>query len=120
MAVATDERVAAAPAAGAPLRKKDQGKWTRFILPTYSALVMLYLVLPILVVILYSFNKTQGLKVSFKWQGFTLGAYTGMFDIPDLTSALGNSIVVGVISTIIATVIGTLVALALVRYNFRW
>ena len=80
---------------------------------------MLYLVFPILVVILYSFNRTVGLKVSFKWQGFTLGAYTGMFDIPDLTSALGNSIVVGVVSTVIATVIGTLVALALVRYNFR-
>lgn len=118
MAAVADTR--AVPAgAGTPSEQKDKGKWTRFILPTYSTLVMLYLILPILIVILYSFNYTSGLKVSFKWQGFSLHAYSGLLNIQELTSAVGNSLVVGVVSTVLATIIGTLVALALVRYNFR-
>ena len=118
MAVAAEAR--AVPAgAKVPSEQKDKGKWTRFILPTYSGLVMFYLILPILVVILYSFNYTSGLKVSFKWQGFSLHAYSGLLNIQELTSAVGNSLLVGVIATVLATILGTLVALALVRYNFR-
>ncbi len=94
-------------------------RWTRFVLPTYTALVMLYLVTPILIMILYAFNQGTGVKVGFKWQGFTLAWYRQLFAIPDLTEALRNSLVVAVISTAIATVMGTLVALALVRYRFR-
>jgi spermidine/putrescine transport system permease protein len=116
---AVADKGAVVASAGAPQGKQDKGKWTRFLLPTYSALVMLYLILPIFIIILYSFNYTSGLKVSFKWQGFSLHAYKELLSIPDLTSAVGNTLVVATISTIIATVIGTLVALALVRYTFR-
>ncbi len=101
------------------LPRKPQRRWTRFILPTYTGAVMVYLVSPILVMILYGFNKTGGLKVSFKWQGFTLAWYRGLFDIPNLTQALKNSLFIATVSTLIATAIGTLVALALVRYRFR-
>jgi spermidine/putrescine transport system permease protein len=118
MATVTQERPAAVAASGEP-KRQDKGRWTRFILPVYSTLVMIYLVVPILVVILFSFNKTGGNKVSFTWQGFSLKAYTNIFAIPDLTSALGNSLLVAVIATLIATIIGTLAALALVRYHFR-
>jgi spermidine/putrescine transport system permease protein len=99
-----------------PPRKK---RWTRFILPAYSGLVMFYLVLPILVMILYSFNNSGFKKVSFKWLGFTTQWYRHLLDIPDLTNALKNSLVVATVSTIIATILGTLMALALVRYRFR-
>jgi spermidine/putrescine transport system permease protein len=118
MATVTQERPAAIAATGPP-KRQDKGRWTRFILPVYSALVMIYLVVPILVVILFSFNKTGGNKVSFTWQGFSLKAYTNIFAIPDLTSALGNSLLVAVVATLISTIIGTLAALALVRYHFR-
>ncbi|MFN2542983.1 MAG: ABC transporter permease [Actinomycetota bacterium] len=94
-------------------------RWTRFVLPTYSGLVIVYLLLPILVIILYSFNDSGFKRVSFRWLGFTTEWYRKLLAIPDLTNALKNSLVVAGISTVIATVLGTLTALALVRYRFR-
>jgi spermidine/putrescine transport system permease protein len=102
-----------------PPRHRSRRRWTRFILPTYAGLVILYLVLPILVIILYSFNDSGFKRVSFRWLGFTTEWYRKLLAIPDLTNALKNSLVVAAISTCIATVLGTLVALALVRYRFR-
>ncbi len=101
-----------------PLREPTK-RWTRFILPAYGALVLFYLVVPILVMILYSFNDSGPKKVSFRWQGFSLFGYTHLFAKPDLTAALQNSLYVAFISTLIATALGTLVALALVRHRFR-
>jgi spermidine/putrescine transport system permease protein len=94
-------------------------RWTSYLLPAYSGLVMFLLVSPILVMILYSFNDSGFKKVSFRWLGFTTHWYTKIFAKPDLTAALKNSLVVATISTLIATALGTLVALALVRYHFR-
>ena len=52
-----------------PARRR--GRWTRFVLPAYSWLIIAYLVFPIAVMVLYSFNKvTTGLpQVSFGWNG---------------------------------------------------
>jgi spermidine/putrescine transport system permease protein len=94
-------------------------RWTRFILPAYTALVMIYLVLPILVMILYGFNDSGFKKVSFRWLGFTTEWYQRLFAIPDLTTALKNSLFIATISTLVATAFGTLIALALVRYRFK-
>jgi spermidine/putrescine transport system permease protein len=104
----------AAPPTG-PRRRR----WTSYVLPAYASVVMLYLVSPILIMILYSFNDTGFKRVSFKWLGFTAKWYPRVFDKPDLTAALKNSLIIAVVSTIIATILGTLVALALVRYRFR-
>jgi len=81
--------------------------------------VIFYLVLPILIMILYSFNRSGGKRVSFRWQGFSMFAYQNLFAKPDLTAALKNSLIVAIISTLIATALGTLIALALVRYRYR-
>jgi spermidine/putrescine transport system permease protein len=91
----------------------------RFVLPVYSWLVIAYLVLPILVMILYSFNKvTTGLpQVSFAWNGFTLEWWRQWSGIPQLTAAFWLSIRLAVLTAVLATVIGTLLALALVRYS---
>jgi len=78
-----------------------------------------YLVLPILVMILYSFNDSSFKKVSFRWLGFTAKWYPKVFAKPDLTAALKNSLIVATVSTLIATALGTMVALALVRYRYR-
>jgi spermidine/putrescine transport system permease protein len=94
-------------------------RWTRFVLPAYSWLIIAYLVFPIAVMILYSFNRvTTGLpQVSFAWNGFTLQWYEQWKDIPQLTAAFWLSIRLAVVSTLFATVVGTLLALALVRYR---
>ena len=119
MAVATREVPREMPSVSEPKPGGRRRRWTRWILPGYAAIVMLYLVSPILVMILYSFNDSGFKKVSFKWVGFTVHWYPRVFDKPDLTAALKNSLIVATISTVIATALGTLIALALVRYRFR-
>jgi spermidine/putrescine transport system permease protein len=105
-------------AAGPGRRRR---RWTRFVLPVYSWVVIAYLVFPIAVMILYSFNKvTTGLpQVSFAWNGFTLQWYREWSNIPGLTSAFWLSVRLSIASTVFSTVIGTLLALALVRYQGR-
>ena len=105
-------------AAGPGRRRR---RWTRFILPAYSWLVIAYLVFPIALMILYSFNKvTTGLpQVSFAWNGFTLQWYREWSNVPGLTAAFWLSVRLAILSTVFSTVIGTLLALALVRYQGR-
>ena len=83
--------------------------------------MLLYLVLPIAIVILYSFNQssTPLPRVSFTWQGFTFRWYKELFSIPGLTPAFFLSLRLAAVSTVLSAVLGTLVALALVRHRFR-
>jgi spermidine/putrescine transport system permease protein len=91
----------------------------RYVLPTYSWLVIAYLVFPIAIMIAYSFNKVfTGLQlVSFSWNGFTTEWYRQWSNVPGLTSAFWLSIRLALVSTVLATVLGTLLAIALVRYR---
>ena len=106
----------AAPRHRTPRRRR---RWTRFILPVYSWLVIGYLILPISVMIIYSFNKVTGgqPQVSFTWNGFTTQWYWQWSNVPGLTSAFWLSVRLAIASTILATIVGTLLALALVRYR---
>ncbi len=91
----------------------------RWILPVYTALVVGYLFLPIVVMAVFGFNDIQG-RFNFTWQGFTLEHWANLFNTyPALNASLLNSIIVAVVSTIVATILGTLIALALTRYEFR-
>jgi spermidine/putrescine transport system permease protein len=114
-ASAVGETRAAGPA------RRPRRRWTRFILPVYSWLVIAYLVFPIAIMVLYSFNKvTTGLpQVSFAWNGFTLQWYREWSNVPGLTAAFWLSVRLAIASTVFSTVIGTLLALALVRYQGR-
>jgi spermidine/putrescine transport system permease protein len=90
----------------------------RLALPVYTALAVGYLFLPIAVMILFGFNDPRG-KFNYTWQGFTLHWYRHLFDIPDLTQALVNSITIALIVTAISVVLGTLMGFALGRWRFR-
>ena len=90
----------------------------RAILPAYTALVVGYLFLPILVMIAFSFNDPGG-RQNITWQGFTFENYVHIWGRRDVTGPMVNSLVVAVVSTLIATTIGTLIGLALTRYDFR-
>ncbi len=91
----------------------------RFVLPGYVAAVIAYTLVPIVVMVLYSFNKAPSGRLTFAWKGFTLDWYKHPFDIPDLTSALVHSLEIASLSTLIATALGVPAALALARYRFR-
>jgi spermidine/putrescine transport system permease protein len=103
------------------VRHPRKRRWTRFILPGFTKLVLAYLMLPIAVIIIYSFNRTPQdfPKVTFRWNGFTTMWYHQLLQVPDLTSSLRNSFVIAITSTLVATLLGTLMALALARYRYR-
>ncbi|MDQ3880652.1 MAG: ABC transporter permease [Chloroflexota bacterium] len=90
----------------------------RHVLAVYSLLFFAYLLLPIAVVIAFSFNHPTG-KFNYVWQGFTLDNWRYWDGVPGLRSALVLSLEIALLASIIATALGTLIALALVRYGFR-
>lgn len=81
---------------------------------------------PILLLVLFSFNDSRSIS---SWRGFTFQWYQNIFnDVVGtearfstalMVNSLGNSIIVGLLATLIATTLGTMVALSLVRGNYR-
>jgi spermidine/putrescine transport system permease protein len=95
------------------------GRWLlHHSLNAYAALALAYLLAPIAIILLFSFNDTKS-RFNFVWQGFTLEHWKDPFAFKDLTDALVTSVELAVLATIVATIFGTLMALALVRYQFR-
>ena len=90
----------------------------RHALTAYAVLAFLYLLLPIAVVIAFSFNDPKG-RFNYVWQGFTLDNWRHWDAVPGLRDAIVLSLQVAAISSILATALGTMIALALVRYGFR-
>ncbi len=94
-------------------------KWLRHnAIVIYGGLAIAYMLIPIAVIAVFSFNDPTG-KFNFTWQGFTFEHWENAFGIEELNEALTNSLQLAVLSTIVATLLGTLIALALVRYEFR-
>jgi spermidine/putrescine transport system permease protein len=83
----------------------------------YGGLAIAYMLVPIVLIIVFSFNDPAG-KFNFTWQGFTLSHWAHPFEIAELTDALMLSLRLAVLATLISTVLGTMIALALVRYDF--
>jgi spermidine/putrescine transport system permease protein len=83
----------------------------------YAGLAIAYLLIPIAVIILFSFNNPAG-KYNFTWVGFTLDHWSNVFSLPDLNSALLTSLKLAALATVVSTAIGTFMAVALVRYQF--
>ena len=101
-----------------PPKPRSRKRWTRFILPSYTALFVAYLIIPIAVMIVFSFNTPPG-RFNIRWETASLDAWRNLFDEPGLTDALILSLKVAFSATIIATVLGTFLGLALGRYRFR-
>jgi spermidine/putrescine transport system permease protein len=86
-------------------------------LAAFSWLVYGFLYLPILVLIVFSFNNS---RFGATWEGFTLKWYGVLFGRDDVREALVNTLLVAVPSTILSTVLGTLLGFGLWRYAGRW
>ena len=94
-------------------------RWLRtHALQLYAVIAFLYIFTPIAYVMVYSFNNPTS-KSNIAWGGFTLDNWKNPCGAPDVCNALGNSLKIGVSSTLIATILGTMVAFALSRYRFR-
>jgi spermidine/putrescine transport system permease protein len=90
----------------------------RHLLTGYAALAFAYLMLPIAVVVAFSFNDPLG-RFNYTWEGFTLDHWTNPFGPPGLEEAITASLQIAALASLVATALGTLIALALVRYRFR-
>ena len=107
-------------AAAAPRPSVLSRSWgfvKRHVLTGYAVLAFTYLLLPIAVVIAFSFNDPAG-RFNYTWQGFTLDNWRNWDGVPGLTGAMSLSLQIAALSSIVATTLGTLIALALVRYGF--
>jgi spermidine/putrescine transport system permease protein len=98
-------------------RSTRQKNGRRFI-NSAAVLGLVYLFAPIVVIVLFSFNKPKG-KYNIVWQGFTLDNWANPFSESEFTDALLVSLQVAGIATLCATILGTLIALALSRYRFK-
>jgi spermidine/putrescine transport system permease protein len=106
------------PEARGPRGRRRGGRLLDLGLNVYAGLALLYLLVPIAIILVFSFNKPRG-RFNFLWQEFSLDAWGDPFGVAGISDALLNSIEIAVVSTLIATALGTLTALALVRYEFR-
>jgi spermidine/putrescine transport system permease protein len=112
---------ATVPAASAsrPAATRRLGRLVdRWLLPLYAAGVTTYLILPVAVMILFSFNDPTG-RSNLNFRQFSLDAWLNPLGRPGLEEAVRNSLLVAAIATVVSTVLGTMIALALVRYSFR-
>jgi spermidine/putrescine transport system permease protein len=87
----------------------------RWPLRLWLAMVGAFLYLPLLALVVFSFNDSRRITV---WRGFSLRWYAELFDDGELVAAFGNSLVIAAASTIISLILGTLAALLLWRFRF--
>jgi spermidine/putrescine transport system permease protein len=94
-------------------RKKGTGKAISGI---YDFLIYCFLYLPIAIVVLFSFNTS---KRNIVFEGFTFRWYGELFQNDALLEAYGNTLIVGLTSTLLATIIGTLASYGMSKYKFK-
>jgi spermidine/putrescine transport system permease protein len=91
----------------------------RNALPIYAGLAVAYMLIPIVVIAVFSFGDTPKDKLTFGLDhGFTFEYWSTAFSLPELNDALLTSLRLAALSTVISTAIGTLMAIALVRHRF--
>jgi spermidine/putrescine transport system permease protein len=109
-----------AASAPRPRRKAAARAWVfvkHHALTAYAFLAVGYLMLPIAVVILFSFNKPAG-RFNYVWEEFTLDNWVHWNAVLGIQDAIITSLEVGLLATVVATALGTLIAMAIVRHHF--
>ena len=100
----------------APPRTRLAARLGKGLLGGNALLVFAFLYLPVIILVIFSFNDTRSVAV---WTGFSLEWYTRLGENTELLQAARNSLSVGLIATLASTVIGTAIAIGMDRYNFR-
>ena len=80
---------------------------------SWMSMVYLFLYLPIIVLVIFSFNKGRPTR----WNGFTLENYVDLFHNQQVIDGLLASLRVAAITAVLSVIIGTLIAFVLVRYR---
>jgi spermidine/putrescine transport system permease protein len=85
-----------------------------FWLWAISALVYAFLYVPLIIVVVYSFNDS---RLNAEWVGFTLNWYRVLFNDEQMIGAAVNSLTIAVVSGLVATALGTMAGIAIHRYK---
>jgi spermidine/putrescine transport system permease protein len=96
-------------------RKYSGARIQRWFFGVWTALVFAFLYVPILLLIVFSFNSS---RLNIRWEGFSFKWYAALLENRILLTAFQNSLVVATATTILATVLGTIGAWMLYRYRF--
>jgi spermidine/putrescine transport system permease protein len=119
---ATVSRSTTTPAAGRPAvgpPRRGPLRWLReHVVPIAAGLALLYMLLPNVVVVLFSFNDPVG-RYNYTWQAFSTDAWTNPCGPPGLCDSLALSLRIGLLATLLATILGTLAAFAMSRHRYR-
>lgn len=86
------------------------------LLGIHSLLVMIFIYVPIVFIIAYSFNSS---RLAADWSGFTFDWYIALFNNRHVMEALSNTLTVALVSTVFSTVLGTMAALAIRKVGRR-
>ncbi len=81
----------------------------------YIGLVFLFLYLPIIILVIYSFNTS---KMNIIFEGFTLDWYKNLFQNKELLEAFLNTMIIAVVSTVVSVIIGVIGAVGIKKYDF--
>ncbi len=100
-----------------PVQARLSRWFGRNLIRIYAFFGFTYLFIPVAYTFAFSFNDAGRLNLS--WQGFTLDNWQNPCGAPQICTALGNSIKIGLIATIFSTILGTLIAFAIGRYAFK-
>ncbi len=119
MATTVQTPRSAAPVASSSRRPRSPIGWLRrHIVQLAAAAALVYMFLPVVVVIVFSFNDPVG-RFNYQWNQFSTEAWTNFCGVPGMCESLTLSFKIGLVATAAATALGTLVAFALGRYRFR-
>ncbi|MQR00337.1 ABC transporter permease [Glaciimonas soli] len=91
-------------------------KKTTLALWAVSLAVYAFLYVPLIVVVVYSFNNSQ---LNAEWVGFTLDWYRKLFNDDEMLQAAGNSLVIALVASTAATLLGTMAGFAMHRYKLK-
>ena len=83
----------------------------------YTLLIYVFLYLPIIVLIVFSFNKS---KLNSVWTGFTFKWYQSLFNNVAILTAMKNTLVIGIVSTAFSVIIGTITAVGIYKSKFKY
>jgi spermidine/putrescine transport system permease protein len=112
---------AASPTRRTPARAPRRGplRWLReHIVPIAAALAFVYMLLPNVIVVLFSFNDPAG-RYNYTWQEFSFDGWLNPCAPTGLCSSLALSLQIGVATTLLSTALGTLAAFAMARHRYR-
>jgi len=88
----------------------------RRLFATWTGFVFLFFYLPIVILVLFSFNQS---RLNIIWTGFTLDWYAALWRDTVLVRTLENSVIVATATTVVSVVLGTAGGWLLYRFRYR-